>query len=87
MRRERVEREIATARAVRHPGLRPSPSTAANALSRSSTPARETPPRGRPVDVASNAGNPLSKSVCAFAELLRFGALDVSWTPLLHNVA
>ncbi len=60
--------------------------TAANMLSPYSTPTRGIPPRGRQLDVAVEAANPLGDSVCSIASSLTFGAVDVSWTPPLQNV-
>jgi hypothetical protein len=39
------------------------------------------------MDVVCRSGNPLIDSNRSASELLTFGAVDVSWTPPLRNVA
>jgi len=64
-----------------------SPATDASTRSLSSTPLRERPPRGRLVDAATETENRLSENARDRNERLTFGAVDVSWTSPLRNVA
>jgi hypothetical protein len=57
-----------------------SPVTAASTRSRSSTPLHEKPLRGRLVDAAVAAGNPLAERTQGVREVQLIGVVDVSWT-------
>ena len=61
--------------------------TGASTPSRFSTRSLLTTARGRTVDVATDTLNPLGESSHALIEPLNFGAVDVSWTSPLRNVA